>query len=276
MEKTAPQPSAQIGQNLMLAVHSLAVFIISYYLIFIACGLAVIYISYDFDIPATLYLHKIIFAIDDNDPLWTRDAVNSILLATPVASFIIGLGAVFLFLMHPRKQALILYFVVWVFIQAFNMTFGLLSENLISQTGLIRVAQLMNIHPVMMVVTVALSLFLMVKSGTFSGKLFYAHCSNPASTPHDKLRRGTAFFIFPWFAGNVILLVINKYRIEPEDIALMFFMLVLLIPAVFAIAPTEKLNVMPKPKTLLWLLPLSAAIVALLQYFFRNGISIER
>ncbi len=267
------QQHTQTRQNVMLAAQSLSVFVISYYLVYLLCGLSVLYISYDFDIPATLFPNKIVFSIDENNPLWTSDATNSILLATPVVGFFIGISVILLFLINPRKQAIYLYFVIWIFIQAFNMTFGLISENLIARTGLIRVAQVMHIHPVAMVVGIALSLYLLMRSGTFSGKLFFAYCSKPTTSSKAKLNRGLVFFIFPWFAGNSILQLVNGGRIETEDLMMVFFMLVLLIPAVVAKAPAGETKAMPSPKVLFWLAPLCIAVIVLFPLFFRKGFS---
>lgn len=263
----------QIRQDLKLGLQSFAIFLISYHILYLISGLSVLYIAYDFDIPAQLFLNKIVFSLEDTDHRWTNDAIISILMATPVISFVMGITAVLSFLVVPAKKAIHLYFVIWFFLLAFNMTFGLLSENILSQTGLIRVAQTMGIHPVMLTVTVGVSFFLMVKSGIFSGKLFYHHHCKPQHNTALRLQKGIFFFLLPWLLGNGIILLTERKTIETKDFVLTLFMLLLIVPAVLAPAPENAQQQFGRPKALMMLLAMAAAVVFSAYQLLQHGLS---
>jgi len=256
---------------LNLGLQSLAVFIICYYLLYLFTGLAVLYISYDFDIPAILYLDKITFLIDESSPLWTSDAMISILLARPISSFLVGFIAIASFILIVRKHTLHLFFSLWLFLLAFNMTFGLFSENIITQTGLIHVAQTMGIHSITLIFLVGLSLFLMIKAGLFSGKLLYSHCCTGAVSSREKILFGGSYLLFPWLAGSGIILVITGTKVEFKNIAMIIFMLVLIIPAMIAKAPCKEKIKMPVSNLLIWLIPLAAITTVATVLFLKNG-----
>lgn len=261
-------------QNLILGLESLSVFLISFYLLYIVSGLSVLYISWDFDIPATLFLNHIHFQVPDHSKLWTTDAIISILMATPVSSFIAGIAAVFIFLIFPKKSRILLYFSLWIFLQAFNTTFGLLSENILSQTGLVRVAREMKLETAMLFLTVAMSIFFMIKSGQLAGKLFFSHLEGIGKmTASERYFKACIFFLFPWLAGSILILFISEQAIKSRETILITFMLFLLLPAVFTKIPVRQTPII-SGRQFNWLLPLTSVAFILTTYsILRNGFS---
>lgn len=272
MEKAGRKKERQ--GNLNLALQSLSIFLISYYLLYAISGLSVLYIAYDLDIPTRLFLNKIVFYLPDDSPLWTSDAIISILMATPVSSFIVGIAVLFLFLIITQKNALMLHFSLWLFLQAFNMTFGLLSENILSHTGLVRVADVMGLERIMLILTVGMSFFFMIKSGMLAGKLFFGHLENiEQMTPKQKTTKAVYFFIIPWLIGSSVVILLSSQTIEKKDFILSAFMLFLLIPSLFTKTPPRRTPLRFSQKITPWILLIAAITTSFAYFILTKGIS---
>lgn len=259
---------------LILSVQSLSLFLITFYLSYFITGLSVLYIAYDFDIPARLYINNIFFDLPDNSPLWTSDATISVFMATPVSGFVVGILSIFFFIIKKKKTALFLFASIWMFLQAFNLTFGLLSENLITSTGLIRVAQEMGLRSIMIILTIGVSLFFLVKSGILAAKLFYAHLD--CQFISEKSIRGKLafyFFFLPWMAGSGIIIFLAGESVDKKDFIMAGFMLLLLIPSLFVVPPKQKelIHIGKKPAMILPVLAL--LIIVCSKFILRSGIS---
>jgi len=259
---------------LILSVQSLSLFLITYYLAYFISGLSVLYIAYDFDVPARLYINNIFFDLPDNSPLWTSDATISVFMATPVSSFVVGIVSIFAFMFKKKKTALFLFASIWMFLQAFNMTFGLLSENLITSTGLIRVAQEMGLRSIMIILTIGVSLFFLMKSGILAAKLFYAHLDSQfVSEKSNRAKLAFYFFFLPWVAGSGIIIFLAGESVDKKDFIMAGFMLLLLLPAFFVLPPKQKelISINKKPALILPLLALLVIISS--GIILKNGIS---
>lgn len=263
------------AQYYHLAAQSLSFYVISYCLLYFTSGLSVLYIAYDFDVPAKLFINSIQFDESRHSLVWTRDALISILMATPVCSFIIGIIAIFSFLISKFKNAFFLYFCLWLFLQAFNLTFGLLSENLITQTGLVKVAQQLGVKIFMMIVTVGVSLFFLFKSGIFAAKLLFMHMQTKlVATKIVRIKLAVFFFIIPWFFGSAITLLLSKESPSSKDFGLIGFMLLLLTPSFFVSAPLLSREIFTiQSKYTVALIIATTLICAIFYFLLHNGIS---
>ncbi|HMM11096.1 MAG TPA: hypothetical protein PKE03_03270 [Bacteroidales bacterium] len=256
MEKNGNPEKRQ--EFLKVSLLSVSLFLITYFVVVFITGLSELYIAYDFDIPATLCLKGTSFHISDSDPLWTRDALTSILLATPVSSFVISMGAVFMFIVRKQKTEILLYTSIWLLLQSFNMTFGLISENLITQSGVSRVAELQGLGRSAIIISVGLAFYLMFQFGAFTARLLLAHGS--ATFREHRYTTVIAFFILPWFFGNLILLALIFPDIGLKDFLVKLMMLIMLLPAFFVRLPNQE----PTKKSsanLLIILPLLSLVV---------------
>lgn len=265
----------QVCNLTLLTLQSLALFMFTYYASFLLAGLAVLYIAYDFDIQATLFFNHIIFQTPDESPLWTTDAIISVMMATPVSSFVLVILSIFIFMLIRQKNSILLYASVWLFLQAFNHTFGLLSENLITQSGLIIVAREMGIKSLALIMTVGVSIFFLIKSGVFSAKMIYAHTQKDCITPKkSKIKFAFFVFILPWLIGSSFILVLSDEITQLRDLILTCFMLILLLPAFFVNIP-EAQKTPFKPHAVSVGLTISFTIIFLISiyYFLPKGIS---
>ncbi|PKP52400.1 MAG: hypothetical protein CVT92_09170 [Bacteroidetes bacterium HGW-Bacteroidetes-1] len=261
-------------QYLNLTVQSLSLFLISYYLLYLISGLSVLYISYDFDIPARLYINKLHFDLPDDSPLWTTDAIISILMVTPVSSFVLGILIIFIFMIAQQRKTWMLFISIWLFLQAFNLTFGLLIENLITQTGLVKVAREMKIKSPMMILTVGISVFLLIKSGIFAAKFLYSHLEEHlVATKRTRKITALYFFFIPWLIGSGIILSFTGNSLEIKDLMLTGFMLVLLLPSFFVNSPEIRKSFIFNNKVTIILVLVAISISFAFYNILKDGIS---
>lgn len=258
-----------------LFLQSVSFYVLAYLLIYMFAGISTLYIAYDMDIPARLFANEIQFNLQDDSPLWTFDAIVSVFMTAPVISFIVGVLSLLIYQFFNRISVPFLLTTIWLFLHAFNQTFGLLSEDLITQTGLTRVANTLEIANFMIVVTIGVSLFFLFKAGSFGGKLFFFHM--PEVFFKEKKKRFKLLlssFFLPWIAGSLIILAITWPKITPKEIILSLLMLFMLVCLAF-VRPYKR-KVQPTISQKAWHLvffPLLmvGAVVAIL-HFLRNGI----
>lgn len=207
---------------------------LAYIFVYLLSGLSVLYIAYDLDIPARLFGTSVEFGITDTDPLWTGDAIVSVFMSKPVSSFIAATISVLLLLILKPKKFWVQLFHLWIFLHGFNFTFGLLSEDIILQRGLFRVANVMEIRQVALILTIGISIFFLIKAGSLAGKLFYDKVFQlKQENKNTKTINFLYNFIVPFFAGNMLILFLNFNTVELKDFLLISSMLICLIPINF-------------------------------------------
>lgn len=250
---------------------SLTLFLITYFVVVFVTGLSKLYIAYDFDIPATLYLHDTVFHIPDNHPLWTRDALTSVLMAAPVSSFALSIGGLFMFIARKKKTLLMLYSSIWLLLQSFNMTFGLISENIITHNGITRIAELQGLGKSALLVCLGMSLYFMFHFGAFTSRLLFAHSST--TFRYHRYLTVINFFFLPWLLGNLIILLPSYPDHNFRDLLAKSMMLVMLLPAFFVRLPEQEPAQEP-PLIMTFIMPLlSLGVVWISIQLLRNGIS---
>jgi len=214
-------------------LHSLSGFLAAYIFIYFLSGISVLYIAFDLDVPATLFVNTIDFGLSQMAKPLTSDIIVSVFMAQPVSSFIMAIIAVFLFMLLRPKKYWLQLFLLWLFLHGFNFTFGLVSEDLLLKTGLFNVAVVMEIRQVMLILTIGISLFFLVKAGTLVGKLFYARIYQPSSQKNSQLKVFVYHFFLPWITGSLIILLLSFQHNSLKDILLRLSMFVSILPIIF-------------------------------------------
>jgi hypothetical protein len=258
-----------------LFLQSLSFYVLAYLLIYVFAGISTLYIAYDMDIPVRLLADEIQFNLADDSPLWTFDAIVSVFMTAPVISFIVGVVSLLIYQFFTRISVSFLLAIIWLFLHAFNQTFGLVSEDLITQTGLTRVANTLEIANFMIVITIGVSLFFLFKAGTFGGKLFFFHMPEKLFKQKYKRFKLLLFtFFLPWITGSLVFFLISWPLITPKEIILSLLMLFMLICLAF-VRPYKRKD-QPTTKQIAWHvvfypLLMIGFIIAFL-YFLRDGI----
>ena len=221
-------------QLLRIQIFSTSVFIISYLLVFVLSGLAFLYISSDFDVPASLALGKTQVIMSENSRFWTSDSIISIYTTVPVTCFVIGVLSLFAFHFNSKPSFTFLTGTVWTFIHAFNLSLGAIAIDLFLQSGFSKAAHEMGIETVMTILIIGVCLFFMYKLGIFAARIF-----------HDRLFKGFTidknianqlfirFLILPWLIGTVLLLIISYPVKDYKTIFLPLTSLVIILPTYF-------------------------------------------
>ena len=257
-----------------IVLQSLGAFLLAYIFVYLLSGLSVLYIAYDLDIPARLFGNSVEFGIADADPLWTSDAIVSVFMSKPVSSFIAATISVLLFLILKPKKFWVQLFHLWIFLHGFNFTFGLLSEDIILQRGLFRVANVMEIRQVALILTIGISIFFLVKAGSLAGKLFYGKVFQ-LNTKNTQILNFLYSFLIPLFVGSMLILTVNFNTLELKDFLLILSMLISLIPVVFtktASLKAETLTTQPNLFTALLLITIASTSLIFSWFILKEGL----
>jgi len=256
-------------------IHSLSSFLAAYLFVYFLSGISVLYIAYDLDVPAKLLINSIVFDLDKLSKPLTNDIVISIFMAKPVSSFIMGVIAIFLFMFIKRITYWLQLFLLWFFLHGFNLTFGLVSEDLLLKTGLFNVAAVMEIHQVMLILTIGISVFFLVKAGTLVGKLFYTRTYQPVNSSGRQFSSFGYHFLLPWTVGSLIILSLSLTHNNLNDILLRLLMLISLIPIAFVKIPAAKklpATTIPKLFSALSFLIITLGLLILFVMLLKDGI----
>ncbi len=257
-----------------IVLQSLGAFLLAYIFVYLLSGLSVLYIAYDLDIPARLFGSGVEFGIADTDPLWTSDAIVSVFMSKPVSSFIAATISVLLFLILKPKKFWVQLFHLWVFLHGFNFTFGLLSEDLLLQRGLFRVANVMEIRQVALTLTIGISIFFLVKAGSLAGKLFYGKMFQ-LNTKNTQILNFLYSFLMPFLIGSLLILTVNFNTLELKDFLLILSMLISLIPVIFtktASLKTETPTTQPNLFTALLLITIASTGLIFSWFILKEGL----
>lgn len=256
-------------------LHSLSSFLAAYLIVYFLSGISVLYIAYDLDVPAKLFVNTIDFGLSQIAQPLTTDIIVSVFMAQPVSSFIMGIIALFLFMFIPRKTYWLQLFLLWFFLHGFNFSFGLVSEDLLLKTGLFNVAEAMELRQFMLILTAGIALFFLVKAGTLVGKLFYAYVYQPANPTKARLASFGYNFLLPWAIGSLIILGMSFQHNGLKDLLLRLSMLISLVPIIFVKTPfTKKLSTTKTPRifSAISYLIITFGLLFLFVFLLKNGI----
>lgn len=144
----------------------------SYLFLFYIGNYAVLYFAYDFDIGAWFNISGVHFSQPLSNPAWTYDAEVTIFLSKPILSFIIAIISLMMMLIIKELRITSLIFLFWINIFSFNASFGIMIHDFIWQSGLINVAEKMELSLGTMILSMAVTIFFMVRIGMVNSTIF--------------------------------------------------------------------------------------------------------
>jgi hypothetical protein len=214
-----------------ILIYSTAVFVISYLIVFTLSALAFVYISSDFQVPVTLSAVKTIVNLSDNSILWSSDKIISIYASVPFTCFFIGVFSLFIFHLKRKSTLTFLAGIIWTIFHAFTLSFGQISLDLLMQTGFARAANQMGAEIIMTILTIGVGLFFLFKLGTFIARIYHTKLF-PGFTNEPKVnfRLFLWFFLFPWLAGNIFILLLSYKTLDLQSFLLPAISLIMIIP----------------------------------------------
>lgn len=258
-------------------LQSTAFFLASYLMIYFLSGISLLYIAFDLDIPAKLFTNYVHFGIGQEDALWTTDAIVSVFMSQPVSSFVAGIVALVIYQLYENPPFSGVAMLIWLFLHGFNLTFGLLAEDLIMQTGLARVANVLGLELAVIVLTVGIAVFFLWKAGTFAAKMYYLDVETESTSEKAKFMHYWSFFLLPYFAGNFVIMLISWQTLAAKDFLIFAFMFICLLPPLFYRQQKEEKkyqSVKPNIKTTFFYLSISIFFLVLFKLTLNNGISL--
>jgi len=278
MPKSQKVNAKDSREILLVILQSFSSYILAYMIVYILSGISVLYIAYDFDIPARLEINNIAFNISFESVLWTKDAIVSVFMAQAVSSFIMATISVLLLLLLKPKHYWVQLFHIWFLLHGFNFTFGMLGEDIILQRGLFRVAAVLELRQAMLILTIGISVFFLLKAGTLAGKLFYSKVYQLNSSSNNSKTTNFLIAIFiPYLIGAFTILLLSYAKNSLKDILLSLSMLVCLMPVIFAKVNHNTISATrtkPKIKQTFFILSLVIVAVFLFYILLNNGISL--
>lgn len=144
----------------------------SYLFLFFIGNYVILYFAYDFDIGAWFNISGVHFSQPRTSHLWTYDAEVTILLSKPILSLFIAIASLLTMLLLKNLRIASLLLLLWVNIFSFNACFGIIIHDFIWQTGLINVAEKMELSMGTMIFSIAITIFFMIRIGMVNSTIF--------------------------------------------------------------------------------------------------------
>jgi hypothetical protein len=193
------------SQLITVIVISVLTAIFSYIILFFVSNYASLYFAYDFDIVAYMGQQGAVYQTPITDPNWSFDALTTILLARPLASFFLGLTSIVLLLFLNKKSIIWFYFLIWMAIWGINGAVGLLVDDAIWGIGTYEVAKAMNFSFSVVLAIGILSTYFLVLVGVLISRLYFVHFTQaPFYQKSHLFSQNITTLIVPWLAVTLL------------------------------------------------------------------------
>jgi len=192
---------------------SLSAALSSYVILFLISGYSSLYFAADFDILARLGLEGVVYLTPLSDAKWTFDALVTVFLSKPLASFSIGMLAILLLMFVNQKSTTGLYFLLWLAIWGFNGSIGTFIGDAIFGMGTYAVAKAMEFSFSVLLVSGVFSVYFLYLIGVIVGRLYFAYlCDAPFYGSKKRIFWVTTTILLPW----IVVVLINYANRMPE------------------------------------------------------------
>jgi len=258
-----------------LLFNSMALSVMAYVFVYIVSGFSTLYIAWDMDVPGRLFTRHIEFEVPHDSPLWTTDTIVSVFLASPFSCLFIGLISLAVYQLIRRVSVSVLLFLIWMFLHSFNLSFGLISEDLLLGEGIARVADAFGFDLAIVTLAIGFSTYILIRSGMFAGKLFFNHLHEPLSDSFSKrLKLWFWTFFLPWLGSSLLFLLRDFAGITPKYLVLSAFLFLAISPIPFV--KSDKISsticMLPSDRRMILNLALGLVFFMLYHLWLRQGI----
>lgn len=183
----------------------------SYLLLFFIGNYVILYFAYDFDIGAWFNITGVHFSQPQTSILWTYDADVTILSSKPILSLIIAIASLLMMLLIKNLRIASLLILLWINIFSFNASFGIFIYDFIVQSGLIYVAEKMELSIGTMIFSMAITTFLMIRIGMVNSTIFTLFLPKKNKTKNPtRLLAVLMFVIVPFLISFIISFVFTS------------------------------------------------------------------
>ena len=205
------------SQLMLITLHSVATFFLSYLLVYLGNQLISIYVARDFGIGSTLHYNEVVFHVSTSYH-WSKNAILSVSAAGPVISLLIAL----LIMNYGMKRAVfppfLLFLLFWTGFHCYNAFFGDLIAGSITGSGLGYTLDLFLWPYIGLYITLTIFATLSMVSIGYRHSRLFLRISPSGSWIRRKNRRIYLLFslILPWIVGTLVISLI-KFPMTPTQ-----------------------------------------------------------
>ncbi len=232
-------------------INSLALFLLSFLLVYFVHQFATILAARAFNIPTKLYSYRIDWPLYTYSYLYTRRALIVIFGMGPFFCLLLGIGAYRLFLWLRFRTVFLKTFTLWIAFHAFNFFFGAYVVGVITRTGFIYTSEwlfLSNVLDVEEIILMIVALVVLLIVGYYSTKQFlYASDSAAIIEPKIRIIYILSKIFIPWLAGNLILYIVNIPK-NPLELILLYSTSALIVFPIFSNYNTTTMQMFKLPR----------------------------
>jgi len=208
--------------------------------LFVFTNYATLYFAYDFDIGAYFDIGGLRFAIDNNHPLWTHDAIVTVLLAQPLTALVIGIGSLLVFISIKKLNSLVFFLLLWLNILSLVFAFGPLFTDVFTKTSIYIVTEKLGVGMEFMVFFLVVNVYVLYRFGKVNAQVFWGRFSSVVGNDvWQRIKIISVSIISPWILTALVFLSLtdNHYLFDAHlQILFLFF---LLLPIFFCKRQSE-------------------------------------
>ena len=218
------------GTFRIISANSLALFLLAYLLVYGLNLFITAFTAILFDIPVVIYYHDVDFLIRGID--WTQDMVSSVFSAGPLTMLILCVLLLILYITVSTETGILRLLILWMIFHALTRFFGEILVGALMGKGFGYVILYMFVKDTGKVILSIMVFVAMFTIGIFMFQLFLFS----ANIYFNDLRKSYRLrfilhqFIFPFLAGNLIILLLKIPTFSYFDVTLNASGILILIP----------------------------------------------
>ncbi len=247
---------------LAVSSNSLFLFLIAFLLVDTLNLFVTGFVATLFNVPVIVYFHTVEFLIRSID--WTPDSVLGVFGSGPVAMFVITLLLLILYKSVETERGMLRLLVLWMIFHAFNRFLGEVLMGALLGKGFGFVILYLFLMDTGKVVLTILSLVAMITMGLMMTRisLYTANTYVNKLTGGQHARFLRHQFLYPFLAGDVLILVLKLPDFNTFNLAVNATLLLFLLPVVIRGGRMEDLYFDEEPRDVR--ISLAAGLAALL------------
>ncbi|MCX6266957.1 MAG: hypothetical protein NTW16_06300 [Bacteroidetes bacterium] len=215
---------------LTISLNSLLLFIIGYLIVYVLNLFITAFTAIVFNIPVIVYYHDVDFLIRGVD--WTPDSVSGVFSSGPIAMFVLSLFLLILYKMVETEAGILRLLLLWMIFHALTRFFGEILVGAIFNKGFGFVILYMFVMDTGKVILTILGFVAMFVVGLMITRMSLYSANIYFNDLLKAYQRKFLFsqFIFPFLAGNIVIMLIKIPTFSLFDCVLNASMALFLIP----------------------------------------------
>ncbi|MCX6246014.1 MAG: hypothetical protein NTU98_15075 [Bacteroidetes bacterium] len=217
-------------------VISMAIFMVTYLLVWFIYQMAVIVVGSVNNIPSVMTYYEVRWTIPNDSPLWTDLNIIAVTGSGPLISLLLGIFCLIFLKSSPKLEQMTKLFLTWLCLSAMSHFFGAFVAGALTWQGFGYVIAWMYLPFAVRLVISVLFLAIMVYISWLLIPVM--HSLAPAQLGKKELRSFLATrFVIPWFFGTGILMLIKIPNTLPQHENIFIYDIIILCSLAFAILP---------------------------------------